>query len=359
MHTAITFAIVGGGWRAAFFMRIVQALPDRFEVCGVVVRNEEKGRAFEEQWRVPTFRTTEDLLKAASPSYVVLSVPMAQTPALIKQFVHEGIPVLTETPPAADLEQLNQLYQDIGPAAKVQVAEQYAFQPLHAARIAIAQSGMLGTVSQAQVSVAHDYHGISIMRSLLGIRFEDARIRGYSFASPIVSGPNREGAPVEEKTSISKQVIAHLEFGDKLGVFDFTRDQYFSWIRSERVLVRGDKGEISNKRVAYLQDFQTPIEMELRRLNAGEYGNLEGYYHKGILAGDKWVYRNPFQPGRLTDDEIAIATCLQKMGEYVQGGPSFYSLAEAAQDHYLGMMVTLAADSGETIQTSKQSWASV
>ncbi|WP_312883256.1 Gfo/Idh/MocA family protein [Paenibacillus germinis] len=356
---AITFGIVGGGWRAEFFMRIVRALPDQFIVSGVVVRNEEKGRAFEEQWGVPTFRSTEDLLKQTTPSFVVLSVPVSQTPELIKQLVRQGVPVLSETPPAADLEQLNQLYQDIGPDAKVQVAEQYAFQPLHAARIAIVQSGLLGTVSQAQVSAAHGYHGISIMRKLLGIRFEDAHIRGFGFSSPIISGPNREGDPSQEKTSISNQVIAHLEFGDKLGVFDFTGDQYFSWIRSERVLVRGNKGEINNTRIAYLQDFRTPIQLELRRLNAGENGNLEGYYHKGILAGDKWVYRNPFQPGRLSDDEIAIATCLQKMGDYVQGEPSFYSLAEAAQDHYLGMMITHAVKSGETVQTTKQSWATL
>lgn len=356
---AITFGIVGGGWRAEFFIRIARALPERFYVSGVVIRNEEKGRAFEEQWGVPTFRSTEDLLKQTTPSFVVLSVPVSQTPELIKQLVRQGVPVLSETPPAADLEQLNQLYQDIGPDARVQVAEQYAFQPLHAARIAIVQSGLLGTVNQAQVSAAHGYHGISIMRSLLGIRFEDAQIRGFGFSSPIISGPNREGDPTQEKTSISNQVIAHLAFGDKLGVFDFTGDQYFSWIRSERVLVRGNKGEINNTRLAYLQDFRTPIQLELRRLNAGENGNLEGYYHKGILAGDKWVYRNPFQPGRLSDDEIAIATCLQKMSDYVQGGPSFYSLAEAAQDHYLGMMITQAVKSGETVETTKQSWATL
>jgi hypothetical protein len=33
-----------------------------------------------------------------------------------------------------------------------------------------------------------------------------------------------------------------------------------------------------------------------------------------MLAGEEWIYKNPFIPGRLTDDEIAIATCLKKMG---------------------------------------------
>ena len=33
----------------------------------------------------------------------------------------------------------------------------------------------------------------------------------------------------------------------------------------------------------YLKDFKTPIEFELRRQNAGENGNLEGLYFKGVL----------------------------------------------------------------------------
>ena len=58
----------------------------------------------------------------------------------------------------------------------------------------------------------------------------------------------------------------------------------------------------------------------------------------------------------VTDDEIAVATCLQKMGEYVQGGPSFYSLAEASQDHYTGMMIDRAAKSGGPVHAVRQSW---
>ena len=46
-------------------------------------------------------------------------------------------------------------------------------------------------------------------------------------------------------------------------------------------------------------------------------------YHEGITLGDEWVYRNPFVPARLTDDEIAVATCLERMVAYVEGGPAF------------------------------------
>ena len=53
--------------------------------------------------------------------------------------------------------------------------------------------------------------------------------------------------------------------------------------------------------------------MELKRINKGEYENAEGYFLKGIMVGERWVYENPFMPARLYDDEIAIAACLQKM----------------------------------------------
>jgi len=139
-------------------------------------------------------------------------------------------------------------------------------------------------------------------------------------------------------------------------VYDFTGDQYFSWIRSPRVLVRGERGEICNRQVKYVRDFQTPVYSELRRIDAGEDGNLEGYYHKGIVLGEEWAYRNPFVPARLTDDEIAVATCLEKMATYVEGGPSFYGLPEASQDHYLGLVIQKAVETGTTVATQQQPW---
>lgn len=72
--------------------------------------------------------------------------------------------------------------------------------------------------------------------------------------------------------------------------------------------------------------------------------------------GEQWVYQNPFVPARLSDDEIAVATCLQKMASFVKGGPSFYSLSEACQDHYLGMLIEEAIKTGETVFAVRQPW---
>ena len=354
----ISFGIVGGGWRAEFYIRIAKALPERFHIHTMLVRDEEKGRAIEAKWGIRTVRNLQQFTaEAANLSFAVVSVPRTAAPDVIRELTERRIPVLAETPPAADLAALTALCESLPKDAKVQVAEQYLYQPMHAARIQVARSGKLGEVNHVQVSAAHDYHGISLIRQLLGVGFEEAVISGEQFESSIMQGPSRQGDPLEERMVQSVQRIATLRFGDKLAVYDFTGDQYFSWIRRSRMLVRGTRGELMNSELNYLKDYATPVYTELRRVDTGHHGNLEGYYHRGVTADGEWLYRNPVAPARLSDDEIAIVACLLRMGEYAIGsGASFYSLAEAAQDHYLALMMGQAIASGQSIKTEKQIW---
>jgi predicted dehydrogenase len=354
----IEFGIVGAGWRAEFYLRIAHACSERFAVAGMVVRNPEKGRGVEERWGVPTFRTPDEMLDATSPLFVVTSVPWGVNPDMLKALAERGMPALSETPPAPDLEGLRDLYGFAeGQGARVQVAEQYHLQPLHAARIAVARGGRLGAISQAQVSVAHGYHGISIMRRLLGIGFEDATIRAFSYEAPVVAGPGRKGPPETEEVKTVGQQIALFDFDGRLGLFDFTSGQYFNWVRSNRLLVRGERGEMTMDRVTYLEDYRTPIESPILARRTGADGNLEGLYLQGVQVGEEWLYRNPFAPACLTDDEIAVAECLARMARYVGKGEEFYSLAEASQDHYLGLMMDTSVRTGQPVRTERQPWA--
>lgn len=354
----ITFGIIGGGWRTHFFLRIAQALPQRFRVGGMFVRDADKGQQIESKWGVPTVRTLDDLLALEPFSFVITSVPWPVSPVMLTALAERNMPALAETPPAPDLESLIAVYRLVEQGAKIQVAEQYHLQPLHAARIHLANSGKLGRVTQAQVSVAHGYHGLSLMRRLLGVMFDNVTIRARTFTSPVVKGPARDGSPpTAEVITPSQQIIAEFDFGEQLGIFDFTSDQYHSYIRSPRLLVRGERGQINNEEVAYLQDFRTPITFSLQRRDAGHGSNLDGYYHEGIWAGSEWVYRNPFVPARLMDDEIAVASCLEKMAVYAAGGPDFYSLAEAAQDHYLNLLLNEAVAGGTAVSSHTQPWA--
>lgn len=353
----VIYAIVGGGWRSKFYLKAAKALPTRFEVCGMVIRNEVKGKVIENKWGVKTFRSIEKLLEVAMPSFAVVCVGWEAAPVVTRQLVEKNIPVLSETPPAPDVEGLIEINKLLELGTKIQVAEQYHLQPLNAARLSIAKSGKLGNVNEVNISACHGYHAMSLIRRFMGIGYENAVISAHTFKSPIIKGPNRNGDPKIEDTTISEQVIALINFGDKLGIYDFDGEQYFSWIRNLRLTVRGNKGEILDNNVKYLEDFQTPVEVDLKRMNAGENGNLEGYYLKGIIAEGEWIYKNPLIPGRLSDDEIAVASCLLKMDAYVKGGAEFYSLAEASQDHYLSLMIDRAVKNNETVRTITQPWA--
>lgn len=358
----VRIAVVGGGWRASCWLRVALALPERFEVVGVVTRSAERGLLIEREWRVPSFRSLGALLADQQPDFVVVSVARSAAPALTLEAVASGLPVLAETPPAPDLGALLELHEKLSalPDPRVQVAEQYHLVPLFRAQIELARSGRLGEVGEAFVSVCHDYHGISLIRRFLDVGFENATICADTFRAPLVSGPTRHGDPDRERVVEGAHLTARLRFGergDRLGILDFTTEQYYSWIRSDRVQVRGDRGEISDARVRYILDHRTPMDVSIERVVAGVDSNHEGLFLRGLVAAGQWVFRNPFGPARLTDDELAMAECLVQMGAYAAGGPPFYSLAEASQDHYLQLAVRQSVATGRAVTTRTQAWA--
>ncbi|SDN24708.1 Oxidoreductase family, NAD-binding Rossmann fold [Paenibacillus sp. yr247] len=355
----VKFSLIGGaGFRAQYYLRIAQALPERFQISGMVVRNESKGRDMEAKWGTATYRTLEQLLAIENPDFIVVSVSASESLDYLLKLNELGIPALLETPPAPDLRGLELLHDQLTlNGARVQVAEQYHFHPAQEARLALIQSGQLGKITETTVSISHLYHGVSLIRKMLGVTFEEVKIRAMRFESYWVQGPTRSGPPTADKRIPLQRDLAWLDFGDRLGIYDFTKDQHRSWVRSNHLSVRGERGEIFDNRVLIQQDSCAELQLELKRMNKGELENAEGYFLKGIICGERWVYENPFAPARLYDDEIAIASCLQKMADYTFGGPSFYSLEEASQDQYLGMMIEKAIQTGETITAMPQCWA--
>jgi predicted dehydrogenase len=350
------FVIIGGGWRAEFFLRVAKAQPERFRVSGMLIRDAAKGAVFEKEWGVRTYRNLDELLAATRPLFVVVSVPRKVAPGILAELTVRRVPALCETPPADDIAGLAQVNELTARGGRIQVAEQYIFQPLHAARMAVIQAGLLGKVTQAQVSVAHGYHGVSLIRRFLGVGYEPVKITAHRFTTPIVKGPDRWGPPAQEKIGPSKQTIAWMDFGERFGEFYF-EGEYRSYIRSHRVLVGGERGEINLNRVRHLIDHKTPMEFEFEKLFTGRIGGQDGYCHNGVMGGGRLWYENPFANVTLGDDDIAVGTCMLKMAEYARGGEDFYSLAEASHDHYLGIMMDRAVESGQTIEVEPQPWA--
>jgi predicted dehydrogenase len=354
----IRFGLIGAGWRAEFFLRVAQARPDFFECVGIVSRSPGKAAALAQRFSTRSFDGWRDMIGVTRPDYVVISVPWATAPELLRDLTREGMPVLSETPPAPTIEALDELWKTLGGSARVQIAEQYAFQPHHAARLGLVYSGKLGPISQVQISVAHGYHGINLLRRFLGVGFEGARLSGRRFRSRVVAGAGRQGPPTKEEIREVDQDIVTFDYDGKLGIFDFTGEQYFSYIRDPRLLVRGERGELFNDGAVYLADANTPVRVRFERHEGGQGGNLEGKHLKGIQCGEEWLYRNLFAPATLPDDDIAVATCMLLMGDYARGGDSFYSLAEACQDTYLSFLAGEAAQNGSATAERKV-WAFV
>lgn len=353
------FAIVGAGWRTEFFLRIVAALPERFRLQGLVVRDPEKGRRVEEQWGYPTFRTVPELLERVTPEFLVASVSYSANFEVNRALLEIGLPVLSETPPAATLEQMRELWAAVRErSTRFQVAEQFTRQPHHAARLAAVRQGRIGPVHKAYISVCHGYHGASLIRHFLDAGFAEARIVGVTFTDRVLDPGGREGPPDRPQVQEHGQQIALLDFGGgRQAVFDFVGVQYFSLIRNQRVTIRGERGEIIDQLLYTQTDQGEPIRLSFERHMAGPNGNLEGHHLKGIQLGESWVYRNPTAPARLADEEIAMADVLQGMGAYARGGPEVYPLAEAMQDHYLGLCIRQAAETSEPVTAVAQPWS--
>lgn len=336
-------AVVGAGWRAEHFFRIIKALPDRFDLVGAVVRRQAEAERLSER-DIPAV-TELHHLDDLSPDFVVVATPAEANADTCEQLASYGHSLLLETPPGMNDHELDRLLTLEKAGADIQVAEQYRYQPLLAARLAVIASGRLGEITSADVSVAHGYHGVALIRAALGAGLGEFQVSAHEYRSPIAIGPGRDGPPTEAGIQESLRTVARLTFGDQVGTYDWTVDQYFSWIRSLRFMVRGTRGELDGVDVTYLLDDNRPVIQKLQRWDTGLEGNLEDPGHRGYLLGEEWVYENPFPTARLTDDEIAIATVLQLMSEHVTTGSPVYALAEAVQDTRISLAITQAARS--------------
>jgi predicted dehydrogenase len=354
------FAIVGRGWRSQFFLRIAAALPDRLTVTGVLTRTAERGRDIEHEWGVPTFRDIPTLI-GSGPEFVISSVPWDINPPTISALVAAGMGVLAETPPAPTVEALRTLWAEVGASGLVQVAEQYQFQPLHAVRIALARSGLLGRPTAVHMSSTHGYHAMSLIRLALGVGFAEADVSARTLTAPLLRSVGHGGWPAEQDDDEIETVetIATLDFGNgRSGLYDFTDNQWWHPLRRHRHVIRGTRGEIVDTDVTTMADIRSPVTRPVVRRQAGIDSNLEGMFLDTLALDGRILWRNPFAPVRLADEDIAIADLLVRTGSWTRNGTAApYPLSEASQDHLLSLAIAESARTGTTVHTGTEPWA--
>ena len=346
---------IGNGWRTRGYWRIVRQVPEEFEVSGVLFRNAEKAAAFTE-W--PAFTDLDAFLEQPHDMVMIL-LPRQVVLPYIENCLQAGFPVLVETPPGNGVEELKKVWemqQKYG--AKIQVAEQYFLQPYHKAVRALADKGILGEVSNLRISMAHDYHGISVMRRLLGAGDQICTIHAQRFEFPVQYHCGRRGMEEPRMVTAHRKVATFAFENGKVGFFDFADEQYFNYYRSRHFQAQGDLGEINDYQVAYWNG-SMPVISQMQRLDLGKDSNLEGFFHRGITFNGELVYESPFAKyteARLTDDEIGMGSLLLGMQRLIQTGEEIYPLKEALQDTYLYLMMDEAIKTGQPVQTEKMSW---
>ncbi len=350
--SAISFVIMGWGWRSRQYAAVAAALPERFRCAGLMRR-----KADGSEGALPVF-TELGQAAAAGADFILASLPWQQMPDAISACAERSLPVLAETPPAPDVAGLLALWSRLGRTARVQVAEQCPLMPQHLAVRRLIDDGTIGRPVQAEVSIGHGYHGMAVIRQLLGTGFALPRMRGFRHAAAVVAGPGRDGPTAQERLIESSREIVALDFGDgRLGIHDFDGEQYFSGIRSQRLRVRGTHGEIDDAQVRWLLDHRTPMSAAIERRDSGQRMNLDGHHHLGYVAAGRWLYRNPFASASFSDDFIAMATVLERMGAYSRGGDGSYGLDEASHDHWLGLHAQRAIAEGGPVEVERPPWS--
>ena len=353
----VRFAVVGHGWRADFYLRLARLLPDRFTCTGALTRRAEVGERLEREWGVRTTRDLDELL-AAGPQVVVTSVPVAANPDVVRALVERGATVLSETPPAPDVDGLRALWRDVGDRDLVQVAEQHPSLPLVLAVRALLDRGLLGRVTSAHVSWTHDYHAMALLRAVLGTGAEPLDVRAVHVDGPLLQPPGREGRPVDPQVTTARHTTAVLSGDGRTGVYDFTDGQWFSPLRRRQLAVRGSHGEVVGTDVRWAQDDGTVLAAPLVRRQTGLDGDLEGADLDTVVWAGEVLFTNPYRGPRLSDEELAVGLCLEATARWREGaGPPPYPLADACQDALLGSLVHRAAERGTVERSGREPWA--
>ncbi|MBD5460557.1 MAG: Gfo/Idh/MocA family oxidoreductase [Lachnospiraceae bacterium] len=352
MKDKIRYIVIGYGWRADFYIRAAQMLPDLLEVTARVVRTKERAEMLE-----GAVTDLEEALKT-KPDFAVLCVPRGAVGGYLERLANLGVPVLCETPPAESTEGLNSLWRLAQQKKmKIQVAEQYILWPLYAGILRLVEERIIGEVQMMMLSAVHGYHAMNLFRKIMGIGFENCRIHGESFQTGFIKTEDRAGFDYSGQMLHTQRELASLEFENgKTAIYDFIGEQYNSVIRTRRLNIQGVRGEINDFTVRFLNGQNEGAEGTIRRIDRGVLGN-SGWYHLGMQFGERFIYKNPFPDVRMNDDEIAVAQCLVEMKRYLETGEEFSSLRDALQDTYLSFVMEKCVQERITMTTENQEWA--
>ena len=160
------FIIVGSGWRSLYYVRIAKALPEQFEMCAMLCRSQEKADKMSSENGIYATTSIEEC-KNLKPDFVVVVVNKASIAQVSKEWLNYGFTVLCETPASLELDVLQELWELHNTGKRLVVAEQYTHYPTYKAMLSVLGHNLIGEPDCINISLAHEYHGTSLMRAFL------------------------------------------------------------------------------------------------------------------------------------------------------------------------------------------------
>lgn len=372
------FIIVGSGWRSMYYVRAAKALPHIFSLEAMLCRTDEKAERIAKEMNIHTTTSIEECEKI-KPDFVVVAVNKASIGKVSKEWMAKGFTVLCETPPTVDeaeLCRLWELHKEKG--WRLCVAEQYFMYPYYRSMLEVLDSGIIGEPYNVNISLAHEYHGASLMKKILHTEDEIFTITGKKYTYPVKETANRYERFTDGRVGLKSRDVMTIEFeSGKTAFYDFCSEQYRSKIRSNYVKVQGINGELVSvdgafNRVQYMDENNQPKEQEIivkkRQLTTGdanpnlnEVTEVTSVIMKMCSGNEdaKLLYdaEDEFGLCGLAEDETAVAAMMLGAGIYNEGGKEIYPLKDALTDAYMAGLMQKALESpGVTVTSKKQPW---
>ena len=352
----LSFIIVGSGWRSLFFVRIAKRYPEQFSLKYMLCRTQEKADKMASEHEIPTTTSPEEC-ELAKPDFVVVAVSKSTLYEETKKWAQKGFPVLCETPAADTVEDLIDLWKLVQKGAKIQIAEQYHRYPIMAAGLKAIREGRLHDPYAVHLSMAHDYHGVSLIRRMLqpnapmSLQLECLWGEQYSFR--VTETDSRYGVITDGSVKTHDRKVVTMQFSNgKMAFYDFSGVQYHSFIRARHVNVQGRDGEWNDTFLRYVDENHLPHAEEVTAWLDPAYACLdtEGLRQQSVQWKPTIVMDNE-------QDEYAIATMMYDMREYIAGGKEVYPMAEALEDAYLYLLMQEAINNpGCKIKPQPMPW---
>lgn len=360
----IRFIIVGSGWRSLYYVRIAKTLPQYFELCGMLCRTKEKADMITAMHHIYTTISKEECRRMA-PDFVVVAVNKTSIAEVSREWLDFGFTVLCETPAALDLAVMSELWElHVNKGARLAVAEQYTRYPVYGAMLQVLNSNIIGEPYSVNVSLAHEYHGASLIRAFLREGMTSFQVTGKTYTFPTTETRSRYECFTDGRLADKKRTLAVFEFADgKMAFYDFDSEQYRSPIRKNYVDVRGDRGEMKDEIFYYLNDDNMPEKAALeitdhKVITQWENPNLHEVTEiKKITFDGNAIYEPEFGLCGLASDETAIAKVMLDTALYARDEKSLdYPLEYALQDAYMAILLQEAVTTQKTVRSKVLPW---